>query len=210
MLVCSPVEVWSASRQPAPQVAQPKHLLCESCVGGCEVCLPCRPLRKKETKSTPMLYCDTCLFMCSHQRPAPLFCVWASDAMPRLCPLCAHRKLLAVPGISRADFPIPYQGLRCYSNLLASIFIHKSRGSPSLSHTLSPDCQPFPRHQGGHRWWVANHWLQLVHSQAGIPHQLHYTPLHSHFLIWGYQTRYHTLTFHFKPFYKWHSCSVVE
>lgn len=82
---------------------------------------------------------------------APPFCVWASDAMPRLCPLCAHRKLLAVPGIGKADFPIPYQGLRCYSNLLASIFSHKSCGSPSLSHTLLPQCQPFPWRQGGHR-----------------------------------------------------------
>lgn len=148
---------------------------------------------------------------CAHTHSeAPPFCAWASDVMPRLCPLCAHRKHSAIPGIRRADFPIPYPGLRCSTNLSASIFTHQSCGSPSLSHTLPPRCQPFPWRQGGHGWWLASHWMQLVHSQAGIPYQLHYTPLHSHFLIWGYQTHYHTLAFHFKPFYKWHSCSVVE
>lgn len=49
MLVGSLVEVWSASRRPAPQVAQPKHLLCESSVGGCEVCLPRRSQWKNHT-----------------------------------------------------------------------------------------------------------------------------------------------------------------
>lgn len=101
---------------------------------------------------------------------APPFCVWVSDVMPRLCPFCAHRKLSAVFGIGGADFSIPYQGLRCSSNLSASIFIPKSCGSSSLSHTLPPQCQPFPWRQGGHSWWVASYWLQLVHSQAGIPH----------------------------------------
>lgn len=49
MLVCSLDEVWSASRRPAPQVAQPKHLLCEYAVGGCELCLPCGSRWKNHT-----------------------------------------------------------------------------------------------------------------------------------------------------------------
>ncbi|MEQ2168218.1 hypothetical protein GOODEAATRI_012036 [Goodea atripinnis] len=73
---------------------------------------------------------------------APPFCVWASDAMPRLCPLCAHRKLLAVPGIGRADFPIPYQGLRCCSNLSASIFIHKAAAALLYPIPCRPNANP--------------------------------------------------------------------
>lgn len=102
----------------------------------------------------------TCDYSCAHTNSkAPPFCVWVSDVMPRLCPLCAHRKLSPVFGISRADFPIPYQGLRCSSNLSVSIFIPKSCGSSSLSHTLPPRCQPFPQRQGGYSWWVASYWL---------------------------------------------------
>ena len=207
MLVCSLDEVWSASRRPAPQVAQPKHLLCEFSVGGRELCLPCGSRWKNHTYAR---WWHVLTRVPTATPRLPPFCAWASDVMPRLCPLCAHRKHSAVPGIRRADFPIPYPGLRCSTNLSASIFTHQSCGSPSLSHTLPPQCQPFPWRRGGHRWWLASHWMQLVHSQAGIPYQLHYTPLHSHFLIWGYQTHYRTLAFHFKPFYKWHSCSVVE
>lgn len=193
--------MWSASRRLSLQVAQPKHLLCESSVGGCELCPPCRSQWKNRTRAI--------LWHVLSLSETPLFCAWASDVMPILCPLCGHRKH-TISGIRRADFPIPYPGLRCSTNLSASIFTHQSCSSLSLSYTRPPQCQPFPWRQGGHGWWVASHWLQLVHSQAGIPYQLHYTPLHSHFLIWGYQTHYHTLAFQFKPFYKWHSCSVVE
>lgn len=184
MLVCSLDEVWSASRRPAPQVAQPKHLLCESTVGVCKLCLPCRSQWKNHTH-------DILARVNSHvhtHSKSPLFCVWASDVMPRLCPLCAHRKHSAVTGIGLADFPIPYPGLRCSTNLSASIFTHQSYSSPSLSHTLPPWCQPFSWRQSGHGLWVASQWQQLVHSQAGIPYQIHHTPLHSHVLLWGYQT----------------------
>ena len=102
-------------------------------------------------KTTPMLHCVARAHSCAHTHSeAPPFCAWASDVMPRLCPLCAHRKHSAVPGIRRADFPIPYPGLRCSTNLSASIFTRQSCGSPPLSHTLPPRCQPFPWRQGGH------------------------------------------------------------
>lgn len=98
-------------------------------------------------KITSMLHCGACLFISHIHSEAPSFCAWASDVMPRLCP---HRKRSAVPGIRRADFPIPYPGLRCSAKLSASIFIHQSCGSPPLSHTLPPRCQLYPWRQGGH------------------------------------------------------------
>lgn len=109
--------------------------------------------------------------LCAHT--APPFRAWELDVMPRLCPLCAHRKHSAAPGISRADFPISYPCLRCSSNLLVSIFTHQSCSSPSLSQTLPPQCQPFPP---GWARLMGRQPLAAISAQSGrnpLP-----TPLH--------------------------------
>lgn len=175
MLVCSLDEVWSASRRPAPQVAQPKHLLCEFSVGGRELCLPCRSRWKNHTYAR---WWHVLTRVPTATPRLPPFCAWASDVMPRLCPLCAHRKHSAVPGIRRADFPIPYPGLRCSTNLSASIFTHQSCGSPSLSHTLPPQCQPFPL-APGRAPLMTRQPLDAISAQSGrnpLPTTLHPSP----------------------------------
>lgn len=128
MLVCSLDEVWSASRRSAPQVAQPKHLLCEFPVGGVSSAYLAGPSWKTTPSATRVPSCARV------HSEAPLFCAWVSDVMPRLRSLCAHRKHSAVSGTRQADFPIPCLRLRCSTNLSASIFGHQNCGMPFLFH----------------------------------------------------------------------------
>lgn len=71
-LVCSWDEVWGVSRRPAPQVAQPKHLLCEFPVGCMRSAYLAGPCWKNHTQCDNII---TCSFTCTSILRLLLSCV---------------------------------------------------------------------------------------------------------------------------------------